>query len=386
MRNSLASTLLRLFRERSQGTSLKSLAREGVQKVTVLDAAKLQELVEQAVQDTLLKRGIEIGSGEREAFLAEAAEKVKHLMAERDTYKAQTNVLSEEKSQLSNRLEEVNSQYDQEKKNLEEQIASRERTLEEERESGRKKLQDQARAFEVKMQEVTESLEHERIRLASQIEVLHRDLGQTRTELEQQRTIQTEREARETELRVRAEDLSRAQDDPRNETPSPDSEDRPLTEEEAEFLSDPSFDLPERMRTAIEELLQHRADHREGGENPELAQELESLSEGIVNIGVSILNDMRRHALSQARVAQKERIENLERRITKLRGNLANAESLLATVQDRQADDPGLASVYREIQGLKSSDDRYENKKKLLEEVFNQNLVLKGLIQEGGVE
>ncbi len=387
MRNSLASTLLRLVRERAQGASLKTLRKEGVEKVTVLDAAKLQELVEQAVQQTLLKRGIELGDGERDAFLAEAAEKVKDLMHERDSYKERTQSLTEEKHNLAERL----AQEEQTQESLKHEIEHRDQTLQAERQSHTESLQKERQVFEAKISEVTEALDHERIKLASQIDVLKRDLESTRDELVSQRASQADRQEREIELEQQVELLAKSNAENAAATAQSASsplaeatDSTPVADEEADYLSDPATDLPQRLREAILELIQARADRQDTQLSEEFLGDMNSLADGIVNISVGILNDLRRHALSQARSAQKKRIENLERRLDKLKGNLVTAEGLLEAAQSQPLDDSGVPSMYRSAQGLKGDEQGYESKKKLLEEVFNQNVLLRGLIQEGG--
>jgi myosin heavy subunit len=383
MRTSLTSTLLRLVRERAHGTSLRTLRREGVEKVTVLDAGRLQEIVEQAVQQTLLRRGIELGGGEREAFLAEAAERVRDLMRERDDYRARSKALSEEKSALSRQLTEVEQRFGQEKEKLETRIRSSHESLVREREMSEEKLLEQQEQHETRMREISSQLERERLRLASQIDVLKRDLDITRSELQNVRAAETSSVVRERELRAEVDqarqDAGLGADSSRVPTGAEE-----LTAEEAVYLADPAAGLPDRIRTAVEELLKQR-ELRRGGRPLDPAEEAAALREGIVHLSIGILNDLRRHALVQARQAQKERIENLERRLRKLKGNLATAEELLATAQSARDEDSGVASLSGDAQGLDPGDTRYQNKKKLLEEIFNQNLHLRGLIQEGGV-
>lgn len=83
--------------------------------------------------------------------------------------------------------------------------------------------------------------------------------------------------------------------------------------------------------------------------------------------------------------ARRERIGTLERRIEKLRTALADAEGMvdrLRAEKSAQVDD-GVASVYREVQGLSDKEPEFARKKGLLEEIFKLNLELKELVGNG---
>ena len=73
-----------------------------------------------------------------------------------------------------------------------------------------------------------------------------------------------------------------------------------------------------------------------------------------------------------------EQLSNLERRIKKLQAALTEKEEALKRVIAMKAIDPGLASIYDDIQGLDLDDPLFQRKGALLEEVFKQNLELQG--------
>ena len=86
----------------------------------------------------------------------------------------------------------------------------------------------------------------------------------------------------------------------------------------------------------------------------------------------------REEALASVRSVEQERVELLERRLTKLRAALAQQERELADLARRAQLDPGVASIYREVQGLSPEAADRENKAQLLRNLFEQNLALQG--------
>lgn len=88
-------------------------------------------------------------------------------------------------------------------------------------------------------------------------------------------------------------------------------------------------------------------------------------------------------ALEQARSDEHgHEVERLERRITKLANELEQAEQRIAKLSKMKVGDPGVASVYRSVQGLESDDDQFERKREMLETVFISNRQLLEMISE----
>jgi hypothetical protein len=83
-------------------------------------------------------------------------------------------------------------------------------------------------------------------------------------------------------------------------------------------------------------------------------------------------------------VARRERIETLERRVDKLKSALTDAEGLVERLRATgMTEDDGIASIYREVQGLSDNEPGSKRKKGLLEEIFKLNLELKELVGQG---
>ncbi|NOT31160.1 MAG: hypothetical protein HOP15_11990, partial [Planctomycetes bacterium] len=69
-------------------------------------------------------------------------------------------------------------------------------------------------------------------------------------------------------------------------------------------------------------------------------------------------------------------LDVLQRREHKLERSLREARAALAYVSGLAHVDDGLASIYRTVQGLASSDPRHTQKRDVLECVFRANLAL----------
>lgn len=67
----------------------------------------------------------------------------------------------------------------------------------------------------------------------------------------------------------------------------------------------------------------------------------------------------------------------LRRRVAKLTGEMARLESALAHLVEQRDADPGVASIYRCVQGLAELDTLYQRKLELLREVFDANRALR---------
>ena len=74
----------------------------------------------------------------------------------------------------------------------------------------------------------------------------------------------------------------------------------------------------------------------------------------------------------------KREIEQLQRRIAKLTGSLETTEQEITRLRSLKGVEDGVASVYRDVQGLESSDARSEMKDELMGEIFRANLHLQG--------
>lgn len=91
------------------------------------------------------------------------------------------------------------------------------------------------------------------------------------------------------------------------------------------------------------------------------------------------------HGSSAAQVERdgstQDRIDQLERRLAKLRALLAESEERLARAQLAEAVDPGVASCYRTVQGLPADAPQHDQKAALMEQIFAANLELHEILR-----
>jgi hypothetical protein len=98
--------------------------------------------------------------------------------------------------------------------------------------------------------------------------------------------------------------------------------------------------------------------------------------EVVVSALREVQEEVRRALPSEAR-EQAERIELLERRIAKLSDSLGMTEAELQHVLAQRAGDSGVASVYKNVQGLSPTAVQAELKKALMSKIFEANVELR---------
>ncbi len=89
-----------------------------------------------------------------------------------------------------------------------------------------------------------------------------------------------------------------------------------------------------------------------------------------------MLEEKRRAAIAATEAAKGEEVSQLQRRIAKLSTTLEQTESKLSMVSSQGFYDSGVASVYREVQGLSLDSRFYDLKKELMADIFKANLQL----------
>lgn len=91
--------------------------------------------------------------------------------------------------------------------------------------------------------------------------------------------------------------------------------------------------------------------------------------------------DERRRARRAGEESERREIERLERRISKLAHSLERSEALVERLRREVERPEGIASEFREVQGLDPSEPRAAEKRGLLEEVFRWNVELRDWMQ-----
>ncbi len=123
-----------------------------------------------------------------------------------------------------------------------------------------------------------------------------------------------------------------------------------------EILDLPEGAMSDRLR---ETFRRHRSD-------PDALEEevLRLVAEGVQSVRAAAMTDHRRQ------------VDQLERRLTKLKELLESTESELVRVATLKGEDTGIASIYRTVQGLEENDQRREQKREMLSLIFQANLDL----------
>ncbi len=96
----------------------------------------------------------------------------------------------------------------------------------------------------------------------------------------------------------------------------------------------------------------------------------------------SLLDEERRRAFDQASNEHRLKVEQLERRVSKLQRTLNETEEVVERLKTAKEGDPGIESVYKSVQGLDPKDQRAREKRGLLDQVFKLNLELREVIAE----
>ena len=79
--------------------------------------------------------------------------------------------------------------------------------------------------------------------------------------------------------------------------------------------------------------------------------------------------------------SQDNEVALLRRRVNKLNASLDQANSMLDRLNAAQAaGEDGVASIYREVQGLRGDEDHYEKRKDLMCQIFELNMEIKDTI------
>ncbi len=102
--------------------------------------------------------------------------------------------------------------------------------------------------------------------------------------------------------------------------------------------------------------------------------DIESLEAQIIELAVAELYEERRKAVAAQMREHARQVETLERRITKLTSVIGVTEEELARVMAMKMIDPGVASIFKTVQGLRGDDPSAQAKKAMMSTIFEQNL------------
>lgn len=115
-----------------------------------------------------------------------------------------------------------------------------------------------------------------------------------------------------------------------------------------------------------------------GGDVGDLAE----LQKKVTQLALSNLAGERQKTMD-AQVSEHQReVEHFERRIAKLTESLAMTEEEMRRVAAAKGIEIGVASIYRQVQGLSGDDAHFEKKKELMSDIFQANMELKAAIED----
>lgn len=104
----------------------------------------------------------------------------------------------------------------------------------------------------------------------------------------------------------------------------------------------------------------------------------EDMPERVMALVMGALTDERRKATEAEEAIHDKEVVNLQRRIEKLTNSLNTTEQRLAEVAAIKNIDPGISSVFKEVQGLNNEDKQFGAKSALMSSIFEANLALQG--------
>lgn len=116
------------------------------------------------------------------------------------------------------------------------------------------------------------------------------------------------------------------------------------------------------------------------------SQRLSPLEQEITEVAVRALRQERSRGAQADLERRAKEIDLLERRVAKLSGELHHTEAELARVLATKNIDPGLQSIYSEVQGLSTEDAEFERKSELMTALFAANIELRARIDSEAAE
>ncbi len=108
-----------------------------------------------------------------------------------------------------------------------------------------------------------------------------------------------------------------------------------------------------------------------GGSNAQTQEKVHALV-------TQLVSRERATAREEIESARSREFENMQRRIKKLQRSLDVTEKKLVEVSAMKDVETGIASLYREVQGLNAGTENVEKKKGLMDDIFKANLALQG--------
>jgi hypothetical protein len=110
-------------------------------------------------------------------------------------------------------------------------------------------------------------------------------------------------------------------------------------------------------------------------------QELRSEVDALV---LASSRDGRGRMLDAWAIERDRQVDLLRRRINKLNRSLEASEEAIQRLSSQAEEDPGIASIYRTVQGLEATANHLARKRVMLSEIYRENLKLRERLVAGG--
>jgi hypothetical protein len=103
-----------------------------------------------------------------------------------------------------------------------------------------------------------------------------------------------------------------------------------------------------------------------------------ALEHAIVALATDLVRSERQELFDARSTEQADLLDTFQRRIAKLTAKLEETERTVAALAKMKDVEPGIASVYRTVQGLSEGDSMWRVKEELLMRIYEANLTLQG--------
>lgn len=104
--------------------------------------------------------------------------------------------------------------------------------------------------------------------------------------------------------------------------------------------------------------------------------DFDQLRDGALAILLEFVEKERKTTIAATEAARDREIDLLQRRVGKLTSSLEESEKRMVEIAALKSIDPGISSIYRDVQGLSSEDSMFKKKSVLMEDIFKANLAL----------
>ncbi len=103
---------------------------------------------------------------------------------------------------------------------------------------------------------------------------------------------------------------------------------------------------------------------------------MDQLRDGALSILLEFVERERKVTIAATEAARDREIDLLQRRVGKLSTSLEESEKRMVEIAALKSIDPGISSIYRDVQGLVGEDSMFKKKSALMSDIFKANMAL----------